>query len=276
MKTLIFVPLSDDVSGFMDLYENNHGIKIKYAFNLCKNEEHIMYKLYGLSAKKPMTEPLIIDTVEFKDGYSSAEKNITYAMIEERGYFGTEIDTFVLVKKNIVTSEVTIAAKCFLGLVWNADSAFELKTEIDIANPIQRGIEALEHLKERTATKDLKKYLIWHDKIKKSLKKYEPVKSDISDKYVWYKINSVNPPVDLSSYKHLLFVSGVMEIVYKKGYYLFGYGLQGHTAFALEFEGDVNPFVNADDCSEKIGNFYTVGVFLAEDGQYFEKIDKSN
>lgn len=272
MKTLIFIPSDDEVNGYMELTERENGIKIKYGFTLAEQEEGVIYKLYGLSAKKPFGTPVVIDTIEFKDNLAQSERELTLASLGERGYLPEEINTFVLVKKNFTTADVKVAAKCFAGLVWEVDGAFENTGEVKVISPLRRGTEALEKIKKRTQTTDANVHKIWLKRIENAVRDFEKFNTDISGKYEWYRINSMIPPVNLPAYRHLLFVTEVMESVYKNGFYLFGNGKYGHTALAV-IAKSVNPFINADDCSKKINDFYTVGVLLAPDGQYFEKIE---
>ncbi len=274
MKTLIFIPSEYGISGYMEIFENEHSIKIRYGFKTENIEENYMYKLYGLCGNKPNVAPMAADTVEFKNGFAQSEREYSVAVLNEYGYTSAELDTFVLVKKNLVTADIVVCAKCFKYDEWNAEKAFEYNDTVNIINPLNRARDTLEAIKQRTCTKDSSVYKIWISEIQAAVKEYEKFDVSISDKYTWYKVNSLFPPVNLSAYTHLLFVTEIADTVYRHGYYIFGVGGGGHTAVAVKSLGNSNPFVNADDCCVKIGKFFTIGIYLAPDGQYFEKIEQ--
>lgn len=272
MKTLIFVPEEDEVSGIVELLEKDDRLKIKYDFKIKNINSDWMYKLYGLSAKKPFNPPFAVDTAELKSGYASSEREFTAAALFERGYLPYELDTFALVRKNPVTAEVKVAASCFSSLVWEVSGAFYKPHFEPIKSPVERGREILSAIKERTATPDPELKKIWLKRIDDGLNGFLKSKVSLSDRYEWYKIGDIRPPAPLPAYKHLLFVTPVTELFCENGFYLFGKGEDGHTALAVRTDGEINPFVNADDCAEKIDDYYAVGVYLGDDGQYFERI----
>lgn len=274
MQTLIFAPSEYGMSGYMEIFENGNVIKLRYGFKSENIEEKNLYKLYALCKSKPNNAPVPADTAEFKNGYAQAEREFTAAALKEFGYAPDELDTFVLVKKNPITADVRVCAKCFKNDEWDAEKVFEYNDTVNIINPLNRARDTLEAIKQRTCTKDAAVSKRWISEVQAAVKEYPRLDVTISDKYTWYKINSVFPPVNLSSYMHLLFVTEVAEAVYRSGYYIFGVNIDGHTAVAVKSCGNSNPFVNADDCCVKIGGFFTVGIYLASDGQYFEKIEQ--
>ena len=269
MKTLIFTPFDDDAGGIIEFCSADGRLKLKYNLKTACNENGIIYKLYGLCAKKPFNTPCILDTVEFINNISASKRDISRGTLAEHGYTSDDIDTFVIAKKNMETLEINPSAAAFDSLVWDVFGAFSVFQPVKVKNPVEHGREVLEsiHMRTRTDNPEIKK--IWCDKIDAAVVGLERSSVDIGCGCEWYEIRDIRPPVPLPAYRHLLFVTEVAELYDKNGFYLFGRGKDGHTALAIKTRG-LNPFVNADDCAKRLGDYYAVGVYLGDDGQYFE------
>lgn len=274
METLIFDAFIGNVSGFTEYYTTDGSIYITYNIKSDIGLENEIFKIYALSSKKPFNKPVIADTLEFKSGIAGESRRISRSSLEQNGFSDSDIDTFAVVKIDTNGNAEAVIAACFASLKWDIAGAFLNKSEMNIAkikDPAERGREVLESIKERTKTKDPAAQMLWLTILSDAVRSMK--KSDISpvQGYEWYISEDIRPPVELSAYKHLLFVTEVMTEFDRQGFYLFGVKGRSHTAVAIKSDG-FNPFVTASDCAVKIDDYFTVGVYLAPDGQYFEKI----
>ena len=269
MKTLIFEDKSNKFSGFLEYFVLNGAIEINYNI---KGEisQNIFLKIYALSSKKPFNKPIIADTLEFKANVASGKCRISNSSLLQNGFKESDIDTFAIAKSDF--SENPVVAACFTTTKWDIGGAFKGIEVCEVKNPAQRGKEILNSIKEKIKTNDPNFQKEWLSELLNAVE--EMKKSDespLSD-YSWYILDSMKPPLPLSAYRHLLFVTEVMTEFEKCGHYLFGIKKDGHTALALKAER-FNPFVNANDCAVKADDYFIVGVYLAPEGQYFEKIE---
>jgi len=270
LKTLILKSDNENISGFIEYSETNAGIEICYNIKDTFLPDGFL-KLYILSSAKPFNKPIIADTLEFKSQVATGKRSLSYSYLTEYGLHKSEADTFAIVKTDSIGNPDSVEAVCFVNSEWNVKSALKNTVICQNENPAERGERIIESIKERTKTTDPKAQQLWIDKLLKSAVSMK--KSNISpiEGYNWYICEDMRPPLPLSAYRHLLFVTEVMTAFDKEGYYLFGIKDDGHTAISIK--ASRNPFVNANDCAVKTGDFFTAGVFLAPDGQYFERIE---
>ena len=271
MKTLIF----EAVSGFAEYHNSDGNITVNYNINSNGLDEKRIYKIYALSSKKPFNKPLITDTLEFISGIASGKRELSRSVLMQSGFCASDIDTFAIVKTDEDGEAEEVSAACFASLKWDVEGAF-LQKRIkvcaeEIKHPAERGRELMESIRERTKTKDPSVQKMWLDILADTVKCMKKSDESPLDGYDWYISEDIRPPIRLSAYKHLLFVTEVISAFDRYGYYLFGVKENGHTALAIK-SNDINPFVNANDCASKIGDYRIVGIYLAPDGQYFEKI----
>lgn len=270
MKTLFFESESGNISGFCEYFWQSGEIVLNYNIKQKKDFKNIL-KIYALSSKKPFNTPIIVDTLEFSSGTAASGRRISSSGLIENGYRKDDIDTFAVVKISASGKKESIEGVCFGENAWDIEGAFfEKNTEIaSVKDPAERGREVLEEIKERTKTKDPAMQKVWLDILKEESEKLQVSEISLSENYKWYKIDKIRPPIALSGYRHLLYVTEIMTAFETSGEYLFGIN-GSHTALAIKCSS-FNPFVNANDCTAKIGEYYAVGLYLAPDGQYFEK-----
>ena len=263
LKTLLFD--SNEISGFLEYSVKNSLIEINYRIKGDIKTDTFL-KIYVLSSKKPFNKPLIADTLEFKENTASGSCVISHSTLLQNGYLESDIDTFAVAKADF--SEKPISA-CFDGIRWDISGAFKTA---ELSNPKKHAIEVLNSIKDKMKTNNPDIQKLWLEKLNETVKNLKV--SDISplSDYTWYEIESMKPPIPISSYRHLLFVTEVMTEFEKYGHYLLGIKNDGHTALAVKSER-FNPFINANDCAIKLDDYFVVGIYLAPDGQYFEKIE---
>jgi len=271
LQTLIFKSESESISGFIEY--NNTNSEIEICYNIEADILPIGFlKLYILSSKNPFNKPIIADTLEFKSQIATGKRIFSRTYLFENGFKDAMPDTFAIVKTDGSGNADSIEAVCFEKSEWEVEKVLKTIGICQSESPVKRGARIMKSIKERSRNTDPQIQKIWLDRLLKTVVKMK--KSDISpvEDYTWYISEDMRPPLPLSAYRHLLFVTEVMTAFDKNGFYLFGIKDDGHTA--LSIKSNRNPFVNANDCSVKINDFFTVGVYLAPDGQYFEKIDK--
>ena len=254
----------------IDYNMQDGGLFISYNIRARFVPQGHVYKLYALCSSKPGNQPLVIDTPEFCIDEAAGKKRFSKQCLLEQNLFADEIDTFVIADKNLSDNTQRVIATGFERDSWNVDLVFE-NAKITVESPLERAAEVLEKIKSRTARSDASLCKYWRDAVNMSCQNTPRSKNCPSDKYEWYSFANIIPPVELGAYEHILFCARTVRAFAKNKEYLFGVGEGGHTAVALR-EECINPFENADDCAVKIGDYYVVGVYLGNDGQYFERV----
>lgn len=271
MNTILFEETALCRRGFAEYGERHGGLYIKYSIEFKENITDI-FKLTALSSKKPFAVPIVADTAVVENLCAASQREISHATLVRHGYTADDIDTFVLIKKCADGSWGDAATRCFGGIVWDAEGAFKADLTAISHSPTEKGKEILKSIKELTKCRSPETAQKWREKVSAAVNGMERCKNAPVMGYEWYTSYDIRPPVPLSAYRHLLYVTQVITCFDRDGFYLFGTADGGHTALAVRSDGS-NPFVNADDCAVKNGSWWTVGVYLGDDGQYFEKAE---
>lgn len=244
--------------GFTEFCVSRRGLTVKYGIKFFAFGGEIC-KLF-VSSGKFSCEPVLADTLEIKeqsDGlfFASGAREIALSEFEKSGFSPSFADTFVVIKKDEYGAKKVIT------------TATETAAEEPLS-PKERGKKALLAVKAASAGKTRGANAVWARKISDFAKNLNEAKENILPFYTWYELRDVRAPLSLSAYRHVMYCAEVLTCFEKTGYLLLG--VNGfHTALAAK--ADFNPFVNAEDCAEKAGDWFAVGVLLGEDGVYFEK-----
>ena len=142
METFILKNLKDGVSAVVDYYPGYDSIKLSYSIR-CKDDG--IYKIAAMSSLKPSSEPIILDTPEFKNSFAKGSKEITESMAAYHGYRLCDIDTFVLVLKG--AGAFAPVAVCFCRLIWDFGANEFFLPTLQSAESIERAQKALDSLK---------------------------------------------------------------------------------------------------------------------------------
>lgn len=275
VQTLMLEAADICTGGFVQYRESRGGLSVDFGVNFkcaCRD----IYKLCALSSRKPFNKPVVADTLEFCGETAQGSRHISAESLASSGYSCEDIDTFVIVKKQSDGSWGETVSRCFKNLVWDTEGAFKIPSDDYIVkNPVERARQALKSVKKLTAGSACGADKIWIEKVRQAASCLRESSEPLPEGYRWYISEDIRPAVPLSAYRHLLFVTEFMHNFDRNGYWLFGIGPQGHTALAAKADG-CNPFINAADCAVKIGGYWTVGVYLGEDGQYFERVKNHN
>ncbi len=267
MQTVILKSVSSDISGVIEYTPCPDCIRLSYNLSREEKDKKSILKLLLLSSQKPTNMPVIADTAEFDILHAFGKAKVSKATLAYNGYYIDDIDTFCVVEKS--SSMPKLVAVGYVNLLWNTADGIKRLFDDEKSTALTRGELLLKSIKK--PPKDKNAYL----DIIKSLGEYikSMKKSTALSKggYDWYEMNSTTAPLNISAYCHLLYVPKVREAFLNEKCLLLGIKTGGKTALAIKTKGE-NPFVNADDCAVRQGDFWVVGVEFKEDGQYFVRV----
>jgi hypothetical protein len=267
LQTVILKSISSDISGVIEYTPSPDCIRLSYNLSREEKDKKTILKLLLLSSQKPANMPMIADTAEFDILHAFGKAKISKAALAYNGYYIDDIDTFCVVEKG--KSAPRLVAVGYVNLLWNTGESIKRLFKDEKNNALTRGELLLKSIKK--PPKDKNAYL----DIIKSLGEYIKNKKKSTaipiDDYKWYEMEDITAPLNISAYCHLLYVPKVKDAFLKEGCLLLGIKIGGKTALAIKTKGE-NPFVNAEDCAVKQGDFWVVGVEFKEDGQYFVRI----
>lgn len=234
------------------------------------------YILYLYSAKKPSHLPYAIAEGVFKNNDVLFNGKVNGDILQKYGYVSLDIDTYVICERKYGEAKYNLFAKGFTGLIWNVDTRVMQMSDSSING-------AKKTLAEMKNTNDIAKSAKTRDKYIKQINEKLSGFSRISffpPPYEWFFINKCEPIYNLSSLKHALFVPSAADAVYNNGGYYMGI-YQNHLAIAVKMQNnniplstlnDVAQIIKKNNDGENIDKYCAAGIFLDDDGQYFEKI----
>lgn len=264
METIILKPFHCDITGVVEYLQVGTGLRVKY--NVKRNEEDkFIYKLMALSSMRPDNKPVIADTLEFVGCYAFGERYIYETDAALWGYELRDIDTFVLAQK--LDRGYTLAGAGFARLSWDVEKALSDFDKAKSDPALCRADELYMSYKGSEDREACENVLMEISKKKKMLRvsQYIPMEG-----YEWYELADCEPPVDISSYRHVLTSTVKQQITASGIPLLYGVGDGGMTAFAVKSREEV--FDNASDCSIQAGDFRVVGVLFTSEGQFFARL----
>ncbi len=267
LQTVILRTMNYSLGGVVEYTVLGDSLKVSYNLNRKSEKQNPILKLVLMSSQRPFNTPVIADTIEFDRLDASGNKLIGIQELSLKGYNASDIDTFAVVSKE--NGSAVVAAVGFSGLLWDVSQSVKNMFASPRDFALVRGELLLKKIKRPVEDEEA---------FKRTVEELEALKSALNTSltfpcpnYAWYDLTELRAPLEVSSYKHLLYVPEVYEAFIDEKILLFGIGEGGRSAFALRTTG-ANPFVNADDCAVKYGDYWVVGVCFAPDGQYFEKI----
>ncbi|MBQ8588767.1 MAG: hypothetical protein IJ454_05180 [Clostridia bacterium] len=265
MEAIILKPFHCDITGVVEYLQIGTRLKLKYNVKRESEEDKSIYKLMALSSMRPDNKPVVADTLEFIGCHALGQRYIDETDAALSGYELRDIDTFVLAQKT--DSGYRLAGAGFARLSWDAEKALSdfdkprYDPALCRADELYRSYRGSE---DREAYEDV---LMEISRKKKLLRasQYVPVEG-----YEWFELTDCEPPINISSYRHIL-TSSVGEHATASGVpLLYGVGDDGMTAFAVRSRAEV--FDNASDCSIQAGDFNVVGVLFTSEGQFFARL----
>ncbi len=267
MEAVILRAFHCDMTGVAEYLCTDTKLRIRYNIKLKDGCIDDIYKLMVLSSVRPDNLPIIADTPEFSGCHAIGERFISQNDAALLGYELRDMDTFAVVKKT--EGRYELAAAGFARLSWDVDRALSGLGGSRNDPALQRACELSEAYRGNEDNEAYQKVLLEIDRIKKILK---PAKhSPIAD-YEWYELADAEPPIAITSYRHILTDAAANQIKASGEPLLYGIGSCGMTAFAAKTTA--MPFDNVLDCSVRHGDFVVAGILFTAEGQFFARLEK--
>ena len=273
-RTIILSPYKKDISGTAELMGNS----IKLTINHPAYPTEAFFNLYALSTSKAASAPYMLGRY-CADGTSiQINEKISAEALKMSGYNIENIDTYLITISSSSCEEPAAAA--FFGLEWNAArfltspiNVHEKNEELPTADTtIENAKKLLSSLKsgKRISEEKINKYIA---DFTKNIQSYNEC-TDIDDtEFVWYKITSQKPISTLSSVRHILSSKSALCGITASGHYIAGIKKTNNRHIAIGIPGcrHICPMPQLSDCCSYSGGYHIAGIYLGEDGQYFEK-----
>ncbi|MBQ7900887.1 MAG: hypothetical protein IJ365_02835 [Clostridia bacterium] len=275
-KTVVISPYQKDISGTLEHNIINDKLVIRLRLNHPEYNQQDIFRLYAMSTSHAARSPYLAEIFDVSDTEFHAEidKNIA----EGSGYNINDIDTYVVTKFN-EREEIPIAG-AFMGLEWSAARFLKKQDRHSTQNqseprpdtPVEN---AKQILKSRKKPGSVSKQQIdmFAQKFADSIKDFEKLEISKGDGYEWYKVTSRDVPCALSAVRHVLSNQNAVTAMRSAGHYIAGIAKSDfhHIAIGIPACPHVCPMPQLTDCCDYADGYHIAGIFLANDGQYFEK-----
>lgn len=289
MNSIIISPYTKGVSGTAERTSTESSTSIRFDINHPQYETGDMLRLYVMSTSHAAHSPYLIGYYEAKGSADTLSGNFTDDNLKDKTFSRSDADTYLITHYDGKNEEPVAAA--FFGLEWNA-ARFLTATADDgedkqnadgrihsehgnsncdaaIANA-KKVLGGLKNGKKISKAK-IDEYI---SGVKKTLSAYEPLEGELAaDGYEWHKITGKSRITNLSAVSHILSGKYAMSAVNRAGYYIAGIKNDDpcHIAIGIPECRHVCPMPQLRDCCVFSGGYHIAGVYLADDGQYFEK-----
>ncbi len=305
MNSIIISPYAKGVSGTAERVCTADSVSIRFDMNHPAYADGDMLRLYAMSTSHAAEKPYLIGYYEAKGHSGTVSGEFTAESVADRSFNIGDADTYLVTRYDGENEEPVAAA--FFGLEWNA-ARFLSAAPIDETGAVQRNVKKHENSEKRLkrentlkkennaphddiAVANAKKVLggmksgkkisrarinEYISGIKKNLDSYEVIGGDTeleSDGFEWHRITGSSGITNLSAVRHILSGRYAAAAVGKAGYYIAGVKKDDpcHIAIGIPECRHVCPMPQLRDCCVFSGGYHIAGVYLAEDGQYFEK-----
>ena len=270
IKTVILSPYCKQASGTIEQTSDANSIKLRLNLDYPHCSENDILRLYALSTAHAAMQPYLVQS--FEGNFKSPVESVVYESdIFSLGYKLREIDTYVITKFNKDTE--TAVAAAFFGLEWSASRFLKNKddvTDVDSDSPLKRAKQILDSRKtaNRKAESDF-----FAKEFSENLSKHVKTSVNGAQGYHWYRIEQNTSVSTLSSVKHILSGRYALMAINDCGYYLAGINKNDnhHIAIAIAANQNICPMPQLSDCISYVDGFHIAGIYLGDDGQYFEK-----
>lgn len=273
-RTVILSPYKREFSGTAELIGNSLRVTVNHPNNLPGTR----LKLYALSTSRAATYPCMVGIYEIQGISTDISETISSDALSAAGYRIEDIDTYLITTESGSSEEAAAAA--FFGLEWNAArfltrplGPLKPKEEpIDSDNTLSNAENILSSLKggKKVSLEKIDKYI---NDFKKNIQQFEKCDDVNSSIFEWYKITSPSPVSSLSAVRHILSGKFAASGISSAGYYIAGIKKTDNRHIAIGIPGcrHICPMPQLTDCCSFEGGYHIAGIYLAEDGQYFEK-----
>lgn len=273
-RTVILSPYKREFSGTAELMGNTLRLTVNHPNNQTGNS----LKLYALSTSRAAAYPYIVGIYQTQGTSTDICETISAEDVSACGYRLEDIDTYLLTLNSEGEEEAVAAA--FFGLEWNAarfltrpfNSAQPKEEPIDADNTLKKAENLLQNIKrgKKVSAEKIDGYI---NDFKKNIQKFEKCEDVDSAVFEWYKITSAAPISALSAVHHILCGKFAKSGIQSAGYYIAGIKRTDNRHIAIGIPGcrHICPMPQLSDCCSFEGGYHIAGIYLAEDGQYFEK-----
>lgn len=268
-KTVVISPYEKNISGTLTHFVENGTMHIKLNIS-AKCSENDILRLYALSTSHASLEPYLAEIYDGCCGIFPESKT------EEKDVLGTgykipDFDTFVITRYNEHKEEAIAAA--FLGLEWSAAKFLKKDNSEQAPQPDTPMDRARQILDKRKSTSPIGNTDIYANEFRTVSEKYDTVTLKGAEDYKWYKITGTKSISKLSAVAHALSNRNAISALEQSGHYLAGICKNDfhHIAIAIPACRHICPMPQLSDCCEYVDGYHIAGIFLAKDGQYFEK-----
>lgn len=268
-KTVVISPYDKNTSGTLTHCIENGVMRIKLNINtLCNN--NFVLRLYALATSKAALKPYLADIY---DGCTSSmpETCVSENDVSGSGYSLYDFDTFVITK--YCEKNETPAGAAFLGFEWNAAKFLKAETTEKSINPEQPLEKAKNILNVRKTIKNANLTEFYAKEFITNASKHEQLFISGADEYRWYKIPQSTVISSLSSVNHAISNTNGVNAINNSGHYIAGVFKKNifHIAIGISSPQNNCPMPQLSDCCKYCSGYHITGIFLADDGQYFEK-----
>jgi len=270
LKTVILSPYCKYASGTMEQTSDAHSIKLRLNLDCRDCNEDDIIRLYALSTAHAAMQPYLVQS--FEGNFLSPLESVIYESdIFSLGYKLWEIDTYVITKFTKDTE--TAVAAAFFGLEWSASRFLKDKgeiTDVDSDSPLKRAKQILDNRKN---TNQKENSDFFAKEFSRNVSNHVKATVNGIENYHWYKIKHNTTISTLSAVKHTLSGKYALMAINDCGYYLAGINKNDnhHIAIAIAANQNICPMPQLSDCVSYIDGFHIAGIYLGDDGQYFEK-----
>lgn len=301
MNSIIISPYTKGVSGTAERVCTADSVSVRFDMNHPAYADGDMFRLYAMSTSHAAETPYLIGYYEAKGHSGTVSGEFTAESVADKSFNIGDADTYLVTRYDGEIEEPVAAA--FFGLEWNA-ARFLTAAPTEDGGKAHKPVENREknERNEKTAQKksavnddiavaNAKKVLggmkngrkisrakinEYVSGIKKNLAAYEIIGGDTeleSDGYEWHRVTGGSGITNLSAVRHILSGRYAAAAVGKAGYYIAGVKKDDpcHIAIGIPECRHVCPMPQLRDCCVFSGGYHIAGVYLAEDGQYFEK-----
>lgn len=268
-KTVILSPYKKEFSGTATLSDD----KVRFTVNHPPYTQNYRLKLYAMSTMRASVVP---DTLVSKEMSGRCTELEADNSIAAKALGGCRADTYLITVCCGIAEEAVLAA--FFGLEWNAARFLDGK-QTEVSEPeydtkdctLDNAQSILDSMKKgnKADREVINGYINEYRHNIQSLEKHNLK----SDSFNWYRVSAGRSVSSLSAVRHVLSGAQAKAAVAGAGYYIAGICNNDSRHIAIGIPGchHICPLPQLTDCCVFEDGFHITGIFLGDDGQYFEK-----
>lgn len=272
-RTVILSPYKKEFSGTAVFSDR----LIRLTVNHPVLPEGSVLKLYSLSTSRAAAYPRQAGCYEPTGVCTEIASELPDNAAEKNSPRPEQNDTYLI---TVVTGHrEEAAAAAFFGLEWNAARFLtgrlpesEEPTEEPKDNTLENAQNILDSMKKGNRI-SLEKINGFTEEFKRNIQRFEKCSELAGDGFEWYRITAGSTVSRLSAVKHVLSAKAAERGLREAGYYIAGIKKEDCRHIAIGIPGcrHVCPMPQLSDCCSFESGYHITGIYLGDDGQYFEK-----